>query len=161
MNMTDDEKLEYLLKAGGKHCALRSGAAGRPAFGAYNYNQQGLMDRKDHGESGPVSVYEAGDLVKITMPDEGMYPNLWTGDELTIAFREEVREGDLAAVSISGISMPVTVREVSYDRDNVWLIPGNEVFPIDCCSPEKVMILGKVIFAKRHVVPLANEIAAR
>ena len=138
MELNDEEKLNYLIAAGGKLCAILSGTAG------------------DSGQQDAVSVYGEENLVKISMPDEGMYPNLWEGDKLTIAFREEVRDGDMAAVSISGTNLPVTVREVSYDRDNIWLIPQNDRFPVDCCSPEKVRILGKLVAMSRDLPDTAR-----
>ena len=133
MELNDEEKLNYLIAAGGKPYAILSGAA----------ENSGLQDA--------VSVYGGENLVKISMPDEGMYPNLWEGDKLTIAFREEVRDGDMAAVSISGTNLPVTVREVNYDRDNIWLIPQNDRFPVDCCSPDRVRILGKLVAMSRDL----------
>ena len=133
MELNDEEKLNYLIAAGGKPCAILSGTA----------EYSGLQDA--------VSVYGGENLVKISMPDEGMYPNLWEGDKLTIAFREEVREGDMAAVAISGTNLPVTVREVNYDRDNIWLIPQNDRFPVDCCSPDRVRILGKLVAMSRDL----------
>lgn len=133
MELNDEEKLNYLIAAGGKPCAILSGTA----------EHSGLQDA--------VSVYGEENLVKISMPDEGMYPNLWEGDKLTIAFREEVREGDMAAVAISGTNLPVTVREVNYDRDNIWLIPQNDRFPVDCCSPDRVRILGKLVAMSRDL----------
>ncbi len=133
MELNDEEKLNYLIAAGGKPCAILSGTSG----------DSGLQDA--------VSVYGEENLVKISMPDEGMYPNLWEGDKLTIAFREEVREGDMAAVANSGTNLPVTVREVNYDRDNIWLIPQNDRFPVDCCSPDRVRILGKLVAMSRDL----------
>ena len=133
MELNDEEKLNYLIAAGGKPCAILSGTAG------------------DSGQQDAVSVYGEENLVKISMPDEGMYPNFWEGDKLTIAFREEVREGDMAAVAISGTNLPVTVREVNYDRDNIWLIPQNDRFPVDCCSPDRVRILGKLVAMSRDL----------
>ena len=133
MELNDKEKLNYLIAAGGKHCAILSNTPG------------------DSGPHDAVSVYGKENLVQISMPDEGMYPNLWAGDSLTIAFREEVREGDMAAVAISGTNLPVTVREVNYDRDNIWLIPQNDRFPVDCCSPDRVRILGKLVAMSRDL----------
>ena len=163
MDLNDEQKLNYLIAAGGKHCAdedyitvpVFSSWKEADAFGKLPQEEQQRILSETAAGSEPqdaVSVYGKENLVKISMPDEGMYPNLWTGDELTIAFREEVREGELAAVAISGTSLPVTVREVSYDRDNIWLIPQNDRFPVDCCSPDKVRILGKLVAMSRDLL---------
>ena len=167
MDLNDEQKLNYLIAAGGKHCAEaeygRKPAAGslKDASASWKLQweeQQRILAEMAAGSEprDAVSVYGKENLVRISMPDEGMYPNLWTGDELTIAFREEVREGDIAAVTISGTSLPVTVREVSYDRDNIWLIPLNETYPVDCCSPDKVRILGKLVAMSRDLLDAAH-----
>lgn len=163
MELNDEQKLNYLIAAGGKHCADKEYTP-VPVFGSWKdaeafgrlpqEEQQRILSDTAAGSepADAVSVYGKENLVKISMPDDGMYPNLWTGDELTIAFREEVRDGELAAVTISGTNLPVTVREVSYDRDNIWLIPRNESFPVDCCSPDKVRILGKLVAMSRDLL---------
>ena len=162
MELNDEQKLNYLIAAGGKHCAeeeyvwipaagsLKDAASGELLWDGRQRTPAGMAAGSEPHDA--VSVYGKENLVRISMPDEGMYPNLWTGDELTIAFREEVREGDLAAVTISGTNLPVTVREVSYDRDNIWLIPLNETYPVDCCSPDKVRILGKLVAMSRDLL---------
>ena len=167
MDLNDEQKLNYLIAAGGKHCAeeeyVRIPASGSLKDAAASWKlrweeQQRILSETAAGSEpqDAVSVYGKENLVKISMPDEGMYPNLWTGDQLTIAFREEVCEGDIAAVAISGTSLPVTVREVSYDRDNIWLIPQNDRFPVDCCSPDRVRILGKLVAMSRDLLDAAR-----
>ena len=161
MNISDEEKLKYLIEAGGKHL-INEKFIIMPVFGnmndaiAFGELPQEEQDRilaevpQDEEPQDAVSIYGKENLVKIIMPDEGMYPEIFYKDELTIAFREEIRDGDLAAVSMPGLSYPVTIREISYDKDNIWLIPHNEVYPVDCCSPDKV-IIGKPVAISREL----------
>ena len=155
--MNDEEKLQYLLGAGGIHCAgeeyviepLFANLKEFDAFLRLPKAEQDAVLANIRAEYVPaedaVSLYGAENLVKVQMPDESMVPLIYPGDELTVAFREEPEDGDLAAVRIPGSEEPFVIREVGYSEFDLWLIPQNQDYAAECCDPERAVILGKIV----------------
>ena len=160
--MNEEEKLQYLIEAGGVHCAgeeyeimpVFANIKEAVAFSKLPQEEQAAIMEKycaDHEPTDAASLYGTENLVKIHMPDDSMYPLIFPGDELTIAFREEPEDGDLAAVMIPGTEEPFTIREISYGEFDLWLIPQNREFAVDCCDPEQAVILGKLVEHSRDL----------
>ena len=135
MKLNGDERLKTLTAAGGIRCDVKDFAI-LPVT---------LADFGTDPIRCQISVYRPEDLVRIIMPDDSMAPLIAPGEELTVAYRSKAEDGDLAAVMIPGTDQPFTVREISYGEYDLWLIPGNKEYAVDCCDPERIEILGKIV----------------
>ncbi len=150
--MNDEEKLNYLTEAGGVRFIPERSVikvlSEEMKSAAFPVLPQELLDAVSGWNfelCGDAALYGAENLVEIVMPDDGMFPEIISGDLVMVAFREEVREGDWAAVASTGSETTVTVREIRYEEDHVRLIPKNKAYPAACCSPDQVLILGRVV----------------
>ena len=149
MKRTNEEKMNILLEAGAERFPKENwvtipflGRADEFSKNLKLFEASKFQQTETPYEDMTISGHYLDDLLRFSMYDDSMYPELFPNDILHIAFRAPVESGNTAAVMVEGADDKVRIRKIRYRDGNTDLIPVNDDFPVETYAAERVTILG-------------------
>lgn len=158
MKIEDEEKLNILLNASGKKFPKENWKS-YPVFesmtAALEFDKlpQEKKDKYFNCEEVPYDEivhygHKLDDLIKFIMEDNSMYPRLMQKDELYVAFRDPIKDGDISVVMVKD---RIVVRIVYMHGDTVELTAENSDFSTETYPEADVTFLGRVCGYSREL----------
>lgn len=111
-------------------------AAGKPITAEQNIEEYLPM---------PKSIMPRGKLIALNISGDSMAPGIPDGSQVLIRLQQDVEDGQIAAVQLSG-NTEATLKRVKRDRNVIVLLSDNTKYPpIILNEEDSVHIIGKAV----------------